>query len=71
MAREIIRNQLRGKLLEIDHAGYDAACVIWSRQIDRTPELNARNYNTAAVVACAYHLRGHHTVDILRRNHHA
>lgn len=70
MAHEILRNQLRGELLEPGHASYDATRVIWNGMIDRRPALIARCRNAADVVACVNYARSNDIIITVRSGGH-
>jgi hypothetical protein len=47
-----LRSQLRGELIEPEHAGYDAARKVYNAMIDRYPKLIVRCADVADVIAC-------------------
>ena len=47
-----LRSQLRGELIEPEHAGYDAARKVYNAMIDRYPRLIVRCADVADVIAC-------------------
>ena len=51
-ATQGLRSQLRGELIEPEHAGYDAARKVYNAMIDRYPRLIARCADVADVIAC-------------------
>jgi FAD/FMN-containing dehydrogenase len=57
MSKQVLRDALRGELIEPDSADYDAARTIWNGMIDRRPALIARCRNAADVAACVSYAR--------------
>lgn len=70
MSKQMLRDALRGQLIEPDGTDYDAARTIWNGMVDRRPALIARCRNAADVAACISYARNTHLPLAVRSGGH-
>src|SRR5438094_76011 len=65
------RDSFSGEVILPDHAGYDAARIVWNAMIDRRPAMVVRPANTEEVIAAVRFARDHDLVIAVRGGGHS